>query len=79
MYAFSYWEILLTLADEINSHGYTYTVKETHAQNRCVEHSTPKLLIDNRLLMGLREWKGAILSGYTITTLEFFSIQYLTR
>ena len=44
MYAFSYSEILLTLADEINSHGYTYTVKETHAQNRCVEHSTPKLL-----------------------------------
>ena len=44
MYAFSYWEILLTLTDEINSHGYTYTVKETHTQNRRVEHSTPKFL-----------------------------------
>ena len=44
MYALSYQETLLTLADEINSHGYRYTVKEIHAQNRHVEHATPKFV-----------------------------------
>lgn len=87
-FSLSFYHQLVKPSDSRNSITFSWwkripqlwfcSLRSFRAQNRDFEHPTTKFL---QILHEsyLKEWKGTILSDYTISIPESFRIQYLTR